>query len=575
MLQNLSYKKIIIVALLALFALLAFRLSANFDNLSQARLFNPDSYTKLVLIRDWQAAQGYQYMARDAAPYGSYLHWSMVHTWSVQQLAWALQGLGLAQANALLAAGAAITLVSVFMLCLFCLLTVLHLGGRLAALATLVYLLGANGLAAYGSPLQITHHIFMLTPLALALWLILTRDKHWSLAAGASLGLALWISPETMPFIVGIAALQVSLRLQQQRNYCWPMAVGLLGMLLAGWLIDPPPPSFSPWALDHISLSWLLWAVIMAVLLLLADWLAAWRRPSVTGKLLLLTGAALVGAALWLSLAPGALSGPAGLLPDELKTLWWSGIKELRHVSKPVDVLAYLLMPAIAGLALLYQAFKKRCLWWAALAGTTLAYTILTAWHIRMCAAASLAGALSWGVYLSQLDIFRDANPKNHPQTRQNQAAFLLLLPALVIVAMVATTYVQTKILNQGADKNPECDLADIATALRQKPAATVLLPLNDAPKLLWLTGHRVIAGNYHHNVQGILDYYHVMRSSADDQQAREIVAQRGINAILVCGLTASKSALLAARLARAEAVDWLGQPQAMGSWYWYPVPAN
>ncbi len=73
---------------------------------------------------------------------------------------------------------------------------------------------------------------------------------------GLLLGLALWVSPETMPLVLVLAAMRAAIRLQQPASGAvWSVAVGFMLMLLAGWLTDPPPPTFTAWALDHISLA--------------------------------------------------------------------------------------------------------------------------------------------------------------------------------------------------------------------------------------------------------------------------------------------------------------------------------
>ncbi|MFA5663692.1 hypothetical protein [Castellaniella sp.] len=585
MLNPLDKRKVLILASAIFLLAIAFSLGRQMPDLLAARLANPDSYTRLVLVRDWQPATGYQYMARDAAPHGSYLHWAMVHTWTLQHLAQALQWLGLPQDKALLLAGAGITELSTLLLGLFSVLAILAQGGRLAAIATALALISARGLLAYAQPLQITHHIFMLVPLACAAWLLL-RPRSRPFLAGLGLGLSLWISPETMPFIAGLAALQAGRRLQGAGGAaCWPLALGLGLMLLLGWWIDPPPPTFDAWALDHLSLAWLAWAAIVAALLCLADILASRPRLPLAWKVGLIAAAALAGAALWLALAPGALAGPAGLLPDELKTLWWRHINELRPSRKASEILAWVAMPALAGGLLLHAAWRARILWWALLGLMATAYAALAAWHVRMGAAAALAAALAWGIWLTRQAVFISETPTALPARAQHRAAFWLLVPILLVVLSLGSVALERWLGDTPTSPSP-CRLADIADELNAVPPATILVHLNQAPELLWRTHHRVIAGNYHHNTAGLLDTYHVWLSEGDDARARAIVAQRGIQYILQCadadaGTNAGTDAggdTLARRLARGAPVSWARGPFPLGAWNLYipgtaPVP--
>ena len=45
-------------------------------------------------------------------------------------------------------------------------------------------------------------------------------------------------------------------------------AIGLVVTTSLGWQIDPPPPGFTRWALDHISLAYVVLAALLAVVLL-------------------------------------------------------------------------------------------------------------------------------------------------------------------------------------------------------------------------------------------------------------------------------------------------------------------
>ena len=89
---------------------------------------------------------------------------------------------------------------------------------------------------------QITHHIFMLVPVAAAAACFLRPLPPARLAwpdalGGGLLGLALWISPETMPLVAGFAAVRAVLKLESAAPTpsLTPVAVGLLAVVALGW----------------------------------------------------------------------------------------------------------------------------------------------------------------------------------------------------------------------------------------------------------------------------------------------------------------------------------------------------
>ncbi len=588
MLRDLNARKAVLLSLIIVLVMLTVNTARQWPRLMAGDLSNPDSYARLVLLQDWQADAGYQFMPRDGAPEGSYLHWSMLHTWTLQQLVRGLHAIGLPSQEAMLLAGGALTQASVFLLCLFVALAITAVGGRLATIATVLALVLSRGLLAYGQLIQITHHVFMLVPLAAAAWLVfrtlrmpgeapqtLRHPPGALFTAGVCMGLSLWISPETMPLIAGLAAVQAGHRLQfAQDSPCWPVAAGLCLLLTAGWWVDPPPPTFEVWSLDHLSLAWLAWAAALAASLLAVDAIAGLTRVPLAGKAVLAVSATLVFAGLWLTLTPGALAGPIGLLPDELRTLWWGAIKELRPTRKGYEIIGWLSVPTLAGLLLLHGAWRQRRLWWAVLALTALAYAALTAWHMRMGTAAAVVGALAWGVWLAGRDAFRSPNPNDLPQGVQLRATALLLVPVLVTLATVGSAALELD-PDKAVNKTQQaCTLADIAAPLDALAPTTVLIALNDAPELLWRTHHRVIAGNYHHNTAGILDSFHIWRATGDERNARAIIARRDIRLLLVCANVHAQGDTLAQRLARGATPTWLRGPEILGHWYLYRVAA-
>ncbi len=549
--------------------------------LMRVELPNPDSFYKLVLLREYSPETGFQYMARDNAPFGTYQHWSAVHSWTVLQFHQILQAAGLERDPALVWSGAMITMMSMLALAVLVAKVVIDQGSLLAAIVAVIVLVTSGPLRGYGQPVQITHHIFMLVPLVAAASILLPCEKlrrRWTVKAwcsGALLALSLWISPETMPLVLVLLATRVAYRLQYPATEpLWPVPAGLFGVLLFAWWRDPPPPTFSAWALDHVSLAWLAFGLLLSVLLILADVVANLRWP-LGRSIVAMTAAGIVAALIWLFTVPGAMRGPEGLIPAELKSLWWDHIHELKPVTSAWGLVAALSMPLVAAILLLMMAFRHRALWMLVLALSMFAYGVLAARHTRMGAAAGLLATLCYGIVLSRLAAFREPRQANTRPLEQLMALLLIVLPSVQLITAYLLLKSDAKEQIQAEAESP-CKLSDIADTLNFLPAGTVLAPINEGPELLWRTHHRIIAGNYHHNVQGLLDHFYLWRSVAPDESAKRLVDARKVDYILSCDFVPDELKLnngqltLASRLAAGESLDWLPEARKTGHWRLY-----
>lgn len=396
-------------------------------------------------------------------------------------------------------------------------------------------------------------------------------------AGGALLGLALWISPETMAFVVGLAYVRMALRLQnRQTPPLWPAAAGLLAMTgLARWL-DSPPPGFGPWALDHISLAYLLLAGLLGLCLCLADACARSAWP-LRRSLPVLIAASLAACALWLLAVPDALNGPQGLVAPELQTLFWDYVRELRPVSSASQAVAYLMLPLCAAALGAWAAWRERSLWLAALAFMALAYGVLCSQHLRMGAAAAVASTLTLCAAAATLRAF--AAPRSATRAQQYAGLAITLLPPVQLGLFIACLVIWPT-----PKPDAPCSLRSAAPALQALAPSTILIDLFKGPELLFRTPHRVIAGPYHHNTQGMLDDFHALLDP-DGGEAAAIIRRRAVDYVLGCRQLRSQlrgaegQRTLAERLADGDVPAWLSPvpwPEGIDTdWRLYRVQAQ
>ncbi len=348
-----SKRRVFILAILFMLIALSRSLYSQFDDVAAGKFSNPDSYYKLVLLEGYAQGDPINFNPRDNSPNGNWIHWSLPHSQTMWQLHKAYKLFGLDTRPALIWAGTSITLLSMLLLTALVAATILSIGTYKATLATALLMASSLPLAGYGQLQQITHHIFMLVPIAGAALCVIrslkTPNAARDVLAGLLAGLALWISPETMPLVVITMLLRMAIHLQfPESGKTWPMAAGLVGMVVIAWLIDPPPPTFSIWSLDHISLAWLLFACLSGCIMLAADFLGK-QSMSLPHAFAWLAITGLIGGGLWLLITPGATAGASGLLPEELKAVWWEQIQELKPAtSSPEKMIAWLTTPIVA-----------------------------------------------------------------------------------------------------------------------------------------------------------------------------------------------------------------------------------
>ncbi len=539
-----SSRRVLLLTLAVATLVMLRLLLLDIDDLRAGRFSNPDVYYRLALVEGFEQGHALHHQPRDNAPHGVWIHWSApygIALWLAHKpLVWA----GLATKPALWWAGAGLTMASMLALVAFTVLAVLRAGARKAAPVAALTLLASPSLYGYGQPSQITHHVFMLVPVAAAAWCLMGRlhgtGPRADLLAGALLALALWISPETMPLVSIVAATRGAMALQRGvPSHSAVLGAALLaGTALALWL-DPPPPTFGIWALDHVSLAWLWFAALVAAWLWIADRLALrpWL-PSRRVAVAALAGAAL--ATLWLLGTPGALAGPAGLLPDELRQTWWPRINELEAADTAQKRIFYAAMPVLGGLAALVQAARQRQLWLAALGAAAIAYGWLGASHLRMGAAGALVAALAYGLALARWAPLEAGEHAAIPLRQQLLGLLLVWLPLLVLgtgllMGRLATEAENANTTAASINATAVCHIGDIRHELERLPPSVVLVGTNEASALLFWTRHQTIAGNYHHNVQGLLDVTRAWNDRAPWERLHEVLWRRQVGYVLFC----------------------------------------
>lgn len=126
---TLTRNKVLFAVILIMMAVLGRNIASQAADLSSANPPNPDSYYKLIILKGYTPETSFQFTARDNAPYGSWIHWFLPHTWTVWQLLRGLMTFGLEKEVALLWAGGGLAMLSL-LLALLVALAVANVGNR-------------------------------------------------------------------------------------------------------------------------------------------------------------------------------------------------------------------------------------------------------------------------------------------------------------------------------------------------------------------------------------------------------------------------------------------------------------
>ncbi|MEM8695605.1 MAG: AcrB/AcrD/AcrF family protein [Pseudomonadota bacterium] len=422
-------------------------------------------------------------------------------------------------------------------------------------------------------PLRIDHHGWQLAMLAVAVaGLVDAKPARGGATTGLATALSLTIGLEMLLFLalIGAAGALFWVRDRAENSRIATYGATLGGGAALGFALFASNANRMP-VCDALSPVWLsAVAAAGALLLLLAvlplrSWIARIGAGALAGGTLAI-GFALV----W----PDCLARPEGV-SAELQAIWLDNVQEARPVYRQgwrkALLIVALPLSGLAGYALAIATASKtgrRIALLIALAVLALASFALLFWQVRTAPAAQLLaipGATILGMYL--LPRWR-RSASMLPRVGGSLAA-LALMTGLWAIAPIAA-FPEPADMDETSESGPGCKDSAAFAPLRALPEATILTPIDMAPRLIVMTPHRGIAGPYHRNGDAMLDVFYGLRG--DDGRLRETVDRYGVDYILLCpgmpgevhyGGEDPESSF--ARLNRSDAPVWL-EPVALPS---------
>ncbi|HLG88380.1 MAG TPA: hypothetical protein VKZ79_14425 [Alphaproteobacteria bacterium] len=511
-----------------------------------AGIGDPDTLMRLARIKDALAGHGWQggAFARDNAPYGMVLHWSILFDLPIVALA-AILSLVMPFATALSVAGAftgPLLAYAILWAAWWIPRPVLSTRGR--ELACFVVLLSPP-IIAYGAVGRANHHValalaaMMIAGLVLRSWLD-PRRLAPPIAGGVAAAVALWLSFELVAMAIFPALIVLGLlwvrdggeRFRQNLVFAGSFAVASSAALA----IDPPHGGMAVFVLDRLSAPYVAFAwatVAMWMGLGLVDRYRRMGSRRSRAAAIVLAGAT---AATALILAyPGILGGVNGsidpLVQRELNAKVeetqpvWTGFKQFMEFGY-VGCLGL-----IAALMLVWDGRRRtNAFAWTVLGVLAAVWTGLGLAHVRFTPYPDIAAAFLLAALVEQAQA-----------TRQGSAARYIraIVLALGLIVPLLAIFLPDTDESAAAEGREPCSVYAVRNALSDpawygRKAGIIATDPGSAPALLYWTRHGTVFGPYHRNAQGLRDLLALFRDTGD-AAAQGIVAARGIDGFLVC----------------------------------------
>jgi hypothetical protein len=546
------------------------------DRILSGGLFNPDSYMRLVRIEEMlQQHRILDVVTRDASGAGSLLHWSHLLDSVLCLLALPLT-LVLDQRAALHLAASLLGPISMGLLGIAVAWAASPLAGRrwlwLAPVATALPM----PIVSYGLPGVAHHHVLLVLVAVMTNgWALRVILGHAPRPAGLALGtwaaIGIWLSPETMPFILmaftGLwlawLGLDGAVRPERRDIAAAIRSAGLafLLVLACAFAVDPPYAGYGSVEIDRLSVVYIALALITFALSLTVPLIERLPVGRSAGAIVgLMVPAA--GIALWLALFPAVIRGPGGLMSAQEAHDFIDIIIEMRPVTTVTDAVQYLLTGSVVAALLVWIAIRWRSLLTGYAGLCAMVLVALGVTHLRFAAYPCAAAAVMLPIFVTRIS----ASLAERSPLLDVGARYALILVFIVALRVGGMPGLATPAKASGEPALPNCEVSGLAPMLAPYAGQVVLANVDQTPELLYRTQLRTVGSLYHRNVDAFLRLRAAWRS-LPSEGVPDAVRQTRASLVLFCH-TAERSPLVEGmslytlydKLDRGEVPTWLTQ---------------
>ncbi|MCW5746814.1 MAG: hypothetical protein KIT36_11525 [Alphaproteobacteria bacterium] len=519
-------------------------------------LVDTDSYTRLSrILASLEAGALLDHIPRDNGGIAIALHWTHLLDAVILVLALPLWPI-LGEAKAVHWAGVALSPLTAAGAAVAAMYAARILSARASSAMTAGVLAAlSHSIVNYGTVGRPDHHVLLgglgiLAPI-LAYARPAVGPARPALWSGVASGLALWISPEILPFALLAWAVAIVADTETDGRFgrrATDFAGAFLAVLVVAMLIDPPSSGRWSVEMDRLSRPFVELAGLMAAVSLAARFLPAQRHPWPAAMVAGVVAALAVVP--WLLLYPTLLQGAQGVFSAEGWLRIWRTNSEMRSpLLAANDIAVSLAVPLIvlgAAMATLLW-HRRRPIDVLALAGTAL-LVYLACRYIRLTIYLQLGAAVAAALLL---DHVASCMPAATRRMAVVVITFCLALAPYIANALVPPIPDE----NSGTDG---CDARAVAPDLAPFAGRVVLTWLNDAPALLYFSKITVAAAPYHRAERRIFDVLDSFAATSFADRAPDALRRTGATAVLVCSTQSFKAGSLGEALAKGQAPAWL-----------------
>ncbi len=468
-------------------------------------LLDPDSYMRLERILQG-ISQGHlvNWVARDDSGAGVLVEWSRL----LDMLLWAMAAplaVFIGWRHALFASGVALGPLGVGFLGLALAFAARPFSATKFLWAAPVAAALLPGLQCFSAPGVVHYHILLLALIALTLGLTARAwdgDSGWGFLAGLAGGFAVWLTPETMPFVLmSYAALLfrwAQLPIGAAIAACAAGFVDVLGFALA---VDPPAGGCGMAEIDRLSMVY-----VVLGLLLLAGGLALWRLQRwqrIWPRRIIGVGAMALLLLLWIALFPQVAMGPYGVMDAADRQMFFGAMLELQPVRGTSQLTEFLLPGLLALMFLLLRTTRGGNGFWLWLYATLCAAVALFLGQKFILFTEFPAGIAAGLLPLMLTDVSSKWHlPLAAMLARLGLIFFMLVAPELSLLAVPLQAVAKTP---ASTAKAASCSLRHIAPMLSPYAGKIILAGANDTPELLYRSNILTVGSLYQHGVPGFL----------------------------------------------------------------------
>ena len=400
-------------------------------------------------------------------------------------------------------------------------------------------------------PLGVIHyHIIMVAAVAIATgWALRAGGSSTgvgstgagSVGAGVAMGIAggiaIWIMPETMPWVLlGFVGLGWTWMFRPLGRAVAAAGLAFFATLAGALWLDPPHGGVLVVEIDRLSVVYVgLGAAVAATGL----WLAWLDRRVLDPTRRAIGGAAGAVACFlaWLAVYPTVALGPYALLPAVQRRLFFNQMLETQP-AHGMEQVAVLLGPGLFGLGVtlagvwLMRRRRLACgIWVIATAGALLAAGLTARFIIFMVFPAAIAAGLLPVALAAVSRHFAD-RPQRASLARIGLVAALLVVPYAVAIGAAAA---DGKLHSPAKPKAASCALRHIAPLLRPAAGQVVLSGYDAVPELLYRTRIIAVGSLYQHGVAAYLRARAAWRAPATGPGPSAALLATGARFVLFC----------------------------------------